>query len=414
MEQIEKIGYRDVLRQKEYVKMMLSNIINRFGDSVDVIAFEWLVYQITGSAAWAAVIFGINTLPTLLLQPFAGVLVEGMNKKKIIIVTDCIRGIITVGLVLLCLTGNVTPYFLAAFTLLNSTVEAFSLPAGTALLPKILEEKYYTYGTSLSSAVSTVVQLIGMGAGGIIISIFGIWVAILIDAVSFFASALVRSFITIKEQLLQKEIFLFSSYKQHLLEGIDYLKTSPAVRNFCIMAVFINAAIVPFNALQTPLAYEVLGQGSEMLSTISVSFTLGMILGSLMFPTLSKQFSVRTNVVLFGILVGTGIASYTVGSRLHQTLAIYFLAFTASLFIGIGISVISTLLSVQFMKTVKQDYLARVSSIFNAAATAAMPLTSFLLSILATKFRTWQILIGSGVICVLLFIYVGVRKIRLE
>ena len=92
MEETGKTGYREVFTQKEYVKLMLSNMVNRFGDSVDVIAFEWLVYQITGSAAWAAVIFGINNLPTVLLQPFAGVLVEGMDKKKVMVVTDCIRG----------------------------------------------------------------------------------------------------------------------------------------------------------------------------------------------------------------------------------------------------------------------------------------------------------------------------------
>ncbi|MBO5524832.1 MAG: MFS transporter, partial [Roseburia sp.] len=184
MKETGKIGYREVFTQKEYLKLLLSNMINRFGDSVDVIAFEWLVYQVTGSAAWTAVIFGINNLPTVLLQPFAGVLVEGMNKKRVMVVTDCIRGVITAGLVALYLTGNVTPWILAAFTLLHSTVEAFSLPAGMALVPKLLEKKYYEYGTSLSNTVSTVVQLLGMGAAGVIIGVFGIWVAVLIDAVS--------------------------------------------------------------------------------------------------------------------------------------------------------------------------------------------------------------------------------------
>lgn len=415
MEETGKTGYWEVFTQKEYVKLMLSNMVNRFGDSVDVIAFEWLVYQITGSAAWAAVVFGINNLPTVLLQPFAGVLVEGMDKKKVMVVTDCIRGIITAGLVALYLTGNVTPWILVAFTLLNSTVEAFSLPAGMALVPKLLEEKYYEYGTSLSNTVSTVVQLLGMGAAGVIIGIFGIWVAIFIDAVSFFGSAFIRSFIRINGRESRRERLNFGVYKKELAEGAKYLKEVPVVRNFCLLGVAVNAAVVPLNALQTPLAYEVMGQGSEMLSVMSVLLTLGMLAGSLIFPKLNENFSVRANVITGGVVIGISCMAYTLGSCLKQLpWAVYLLAGVVSFLIGISVSIVSGVLSVQFMKAVRQEYLARVGAIFNASATAAMPVTSFLISGLASKFSVVQIFIVSGMLLVVLFSYVGVRKVRLE
>lgn len=94
--------------------------------------------------------------------------------------------------------------------------------------------------------------------------------------------------------------------------------------------------------------------------------------------------------------------------------AVYLLAIAVSFCLGVGISVISAILSVQFMKAVKQEYLARVGAIFNASATAAMPVTSFIISGVAAKFSVSQILVVSGVVYVLLFIYVGVRKVRLE
>lgn len=64
--------------------MMVAGLINRFGDSIDAIAFTWLVYAITGKASWSALVFAANQLPSVLVQPFAGVLVEGMDKKKLI------------------------------------------------------------------------------------------------------------------------------------------------------------------------------------------------------------------------------------------------------------------------------------------------------------------------------------------
>ena len=161
MEKTTKTGYREVLGQKEYAKKLAANTINRLGDSIDVIAFQWLVYHITGSAAWSALIVAFNMLPSMLLEPFAGALVEGRKKKNILVITDCIRGAVTVSLAILYLLGQVRPWMLVVFTLTNSTVEAFSSPAGTALLPKILDEKYYEYGTSLNSVISNVIQLLG-------------------------------------------------------------------------------------------------------------------------------------------------------------------------------------------------------------------------------------------------------------
>lgn len=55
MEQNKKIGYKDIFKQKEYMKMMVAALINRFGDSIDAIASTWIVYELTGSAVWSAV-----------------------------------------------------------------------------------------------------------------------------------------------------------------------------------------------------------------------------------------------------------------------------------------------------------------------------------------------------------------------
>ena len=93
----EKIGYKDILKQREFMKIVSASLINRFGDSIDAIAFTWMVYMITKSAAWSALVFAVNQLPSVLVQPFAGAMVEKMNKKRLMVTTDVIRGIITAG-----------------------------------------------------------------------------------------------------------------------------------------------------------------------------------------------------------------------------------------------------------------------------------------------------------------------------
>ena len=75
-------SYRVILRQKEYMKLILASLINRFGDAIDAVASTWIVYELTGNAAWSAVIFGINRIPTVVITPLAGAWVEGRKKNR--------------------------------------------------------------------------------------------------------------------------------------------------------------------------------------------------------------------------------------------------------------------------------------------------------------------------------------------
>ena len=141
-----KVGYRDIFRQVEYMKMMVAALINRFGDSIDAIASVWIVYEITGNAAWSAIMFGVNRIPSIVVTPLAGAWVEGRKKKTIMVVTDLIRAVCVAFVATGYLLGFLQAWMLLITTLIISTVEAFRGPANSALLPKVLEKKYYEYG----------------------------------------------------------------------------------------------------------------------------------------------------------------------------------------------------------------------------------------------------------------------------
>lgn len=410
-----KLSYKTIFRQKEFMKITLAGVINRFGDSIDAIAFTWLVYALTGNATWSALMFAANQLPSVLVQPFAGALVEGMEKKKLMVVTDVIRGVITVGLAVLYITNLLNPWIMLAFTLVNSSVEAFRLPASLAVMPKVLEEKYYAHGTSLSSTINRIVELVGLGLAGVLIGALGIGSAIAIDGISFFASAFVLNFLRIREDNLRKEKLTRKNYTKTLRDGLSYLKGQPIIRNFCLLSVLINTVIVPLNALQTPLIQEVLGQGSELLSAFSLALTIGMGIGSFIYPHIGPLISVRRQFTGCGIFIGICMYCYTLGTGFTSYVyAIYALTITVSFVLGMSVSIMVAALQVQFMKTVNQEYLARVGSIFNAGASAASPVTSLAVSAVAAFFSVSQIFKLCALICVIIFMIMALVKVRLE
>ncbi len=413
----KKIGYRDILRQKEYMKIIVANLINRFGDSIDAIAFTWLVYAVTGSAAWTAVIFALNQIPSVVLQPFAGAFVEGMRKKSVVVAADFLRGGIVAGLAALYLVDMVTPFVLAVFTLTISSVEAFCMPASTALVPKILDKEYYAFGTSLNSTASRITELIGMGLAGVLIAALGVGTAILIDCATFFIAGIITMFVKVEEKRQKEDINAdVKAYFGTLKDGFGYVKNKQAVMNFCILAAFANATLVPLGSLQSAMTVEIFGVGSELLSVFGVAATAGMGIGTVVFPYLIQKFKPLLLVSVSGVFLGIVyvamilLSGFTYGNLLLSAILCAVTVFG----MGGSMSFVIGTLNVQFMKVVEEQYLARAASIFNAGASAVMPVMSFLISALLLKTSVSAIFLLCGGLCAAVFAGAGILRVRLE
>lgn len=162
--------YRGILEnEKNFRYMIAANLISRFGDSVDAIAYSWMVYQLTGSTAWLSVILGVNMIPTVLFQPLGGGLTEYFRKKRVIVICDVARGAVVFLTGVCMLTGVLRPWHLLIFTFVNSSIEALRIPNGLAILPQILKKENYKAANSMDQGVRRTSELIGMGCAGIII-----------------------------------------------------------------------------------------------------------------------------------------------------------------------------------------------------------------------------------------------------
>ncbi len=414
----KSVGYRQVFTQKEYCKIIFANLISRFGDSVDAIAFTWLVYEVTGSASWSAYIGALNMLPTILLQPFAGPVAERMDKKKVTVVSDLIRALIVAALALGYVSGNLNPWIMAAFTLVISSVEAFHMPAGTALIPKVLKKEYYEYGMSLNTIGGRAMELLGIGAAGIIIGTAGVGGAILIDALTFFGSAAVRMTLRVEKEETRRKVndgLGMRQYFKELAEGFCYIRGRKSLLQLVFMAFLVNAMLVPFNSFQAPLVADVLGQESSLLSVIGIAVTAGMALGSFLFPYLSKRGTVRGFIFSNGLGMSVLLGMMTAGSFFKgQTLAVYVV--TAAVMAGLGFfaGMLSAMLGVQFLKCVEENYMARANALFSAGAAAAVPLSSVFFGMIVRYVPIRELLIASGIFCGMIFIGIRIAGIRFE
>lgn len=394
----KKIGYKDILKQKEYMKMMAAALINRFGDSIDAVAYTWIVYELTGNAAWSAIIFGANMLPSVVITPLAGAWVEGRKKKPIMVVTDLIRAACVALIATGYLFGFLQAWMLLATTLIISTVEAFRGPANTALTPKVLDRELYEYGMSLSATLSSLVQLIGMAAAAGIIAVIGTAGAIYVDMATFLLSALIIVFVRIKEENMEKQSFDAKEYMETLKGGFLYTRQRAPIRFIIILALFANAMLVPFNSMQAPLTNEILKGGPEVLSILGIVLTFGMMAGSATYPMLQKKISERVLLPVGVIMIGVFYLGMVLGQPLYdRKWFMYAWVVLLSALFGYFMSILMSIINVELVKRTEEGYLARVGSIVSALGSAATPLVSFIVGAVVAYISTETLFVAVGI-----------------
>jgi len=302
----KKIGFIEIIKEKNFRKLFFSGMISRFGDAVDAIAYAYMVYVLTGSAALMAILFAVNGIPSLVFNMISGVMVSYMPKKRVVYLMDFMRGLIVSFTAILFLTNNLEVWHLYVLTILNSTCEAFRAPAGSTLFMMLIEDSKLEAASSLNNSIRTFAELIGYSVAAVLIGVIGVGGAILIDAITFFVSGIIVLSIKMKKEILKKQKLTLKVYGEDLKEGLQYVWNNPLIRSLTFFAGGLMFFFSPFNALETPFVLDVMELGPKGISVMSISFMVAMMLGSLTVPFLSKKVGYRIMFVGGGVIIGIG------------------------------------------------------------------------------------------------------------
>ena len=404
-------AYTNIIKhEKSFRYMILANLISRFGDSVDAIAYSWMVYQLTGSTAWLSVILGVNMVPTVLFQPFSGALTEYFRKKRVIVICDITRGAVVFLTGLCMLFGVLKPWHLLVLTFLNSSIEALRIPNGLAILPQILKKENYKAAISMDQGVRRASELVGMGCAGIIIGGIGIGGALFVDAVTFLASGLLLLLLKVNEENNEKQRFRMKGYADSLKEGFTYFKTSRLAMMVCAICVAQNLCTLPIENLQAAYISEYLRLDVFAMSVGGTAITVGMIAGALLLPVITRRISEKQVLIWGGILIGLLYFVYLLIGTIPSDEGKYLGLFLAAFAFGVVNSVIGVMVQVIFVSRIPADFVGRISGIFNALACASLPVGSFLLAGLSAVFAIRELYLLTGILSIGLFLIINRSK----
>lgn len=399
----KKKGIKALLYYRNFSIFLTANTISRFGDAIDAIAYGWMVYILTGSKLLLGTLLAVNALPNIILGPFAGVLADRFNKKKLIILSYTVRGIIVLITAFLYKYELLRPVHLFIFTIANSTMETIMSPATISILPAMIKKEDMLSANSVSSSIYRLFELIGTGVAGIFIGLLGIWGAILIDSITFFSAALLMTLIAYNHIKIEDEGLNVKSYLRDLKEGFMYLKNNYIIRLTIIMFAAINFCLSPINVLMTVFAKDILKGGPEVLSLMGMAFAIGSILGGLLMGIIGSRYKISTLLIFGMLLFGIDYALLSIpGHIIVGNLASIITASSMFLIFGLLIPVMVSPITTYIMTNTKQELLGRIAAFIMMINYCAIPLGTSITGIATQYISVPIIFLVMGVTIILL------------
>lgn len=181
-------AYLRLVRQNHnFRKLWLAQIVSEIGDWFYTLAIYSLLLQLTGRASSVALALVLQVLPQTLIGPAAGVINDRVSRKRVMIAADIVRMVVV--LAMLLVRSRSTVWLVYPLLLLETLMAAFFEPARTSVIPNITDREDVLVANTLSSATWSVNLLIGASIGGVVAALLGRDAVFVLNALSFFVSA---------------------------------------------------------------------------------------------------------------------------------------------------------------------------------------------------------------------------------
>lgn len=388
-------GFLALMRNRNYALLWTGQLISQMGDRFHWLAISLWVYSLTGSAIHVSIAMTAMTLGRVPLGLLSGVLVDRLNRKAVLIVSDLVRAVVVATIPSL-IVHSLWYVYVAIF--LISAASVFFRPAMFAVIPQVVREEDLMPANSFFSATTQLTELLGPLLAGIVVMRLGYASALYLDAISYVASGLLVMAMTIPH-LARKVGSWWQGIKCDVQEGFQYIKNNRIQRNLFIL-IFVIFWAGGLTSLQTPLAKGVLGISDAQFGFMSSIHGAGFLSASLLmgwfgtkFP---KGFLIVAGALLFAL--ATGAAG----------LAPSFEALLIAMFLwGFGNIVLLISLLTLLMEITPQEMLGRVISNRQVAIGVVDTLTLLGFGALADLLGVRESILGmAGLTMVLLLLWI--------
>ena len=268
-----------ILKNRTFLLLFMGNTISLIGFGFNLVGVSWLVLEVTGSELALGKIMAMATVPGVLIALFAGIIIDKVNRKWLLVVLDLFRMVVVGSFVILLVQNRFSMNALFIMVLLMGTGSSLFWPTAQAFVQELVSDKDYFQANALLSASYQAGSILGAGIGGMVVHFYGIPTALAFNALTHFISALLISAAPFKRQVVYHEV---ESIWISVSKGFIYFKEKVAVLILGLTTILADVAIWgSLSVLTITISKEVFLAGSWGYGLMEGLYGVGALISTI-------------------------------------------------------------------------------------------------------------------------------------
>jgi len=379
------------LRHPNFKLFFFGQSISQLGNWMTRMATTWLVYRLTHSALLLGIVSFAGLIVSFLLGPFAGVWVERLDRRKLLVWTQAAGAVQSLALAGLTLTHVINLWEIIALTALQGLINAFDMPGRQSFLVRMIEDRNdLSNAIAINSSMAMAAGLIGPAIAGLVIGAVGEGWCFLIDGVSYLAVIVSLLLMRLKPMDLRRNT---SSMLQQMREGWDYVRTFRPIRTILLFLTLISLMGYPCGVLLPVFAAQVLHGGPTTLGWLAGASGIGALGAGLLLVIRKSLVGLTHMVQIAAMMLGGALILF----GLSHT---FWLSLIMMVFAGFGTMQVIAASNTLIQSLVPEDKRARVMSYCTMAYFGATLFGSLLAGGLAQWIGASLTVIVTGAFCI--------------
>jgi MFS family permease len=380
------------LRSRNYRLFFSGQVVSLVGTWMTTTATNWLVYRLTGSAVLLGTVAFASQFPAFLLGPFAGIVVDRIDRHRLLVITQTISMFQSFALAALVFSGHITLEWIIALGIVQGLVNAFDMPARQAFLLTMIESKEdLGNAIALNSSMVNLARLAGPSVAGVLIAATGEGACFFIDGVSYIAVIVGLLLMRLPPRVAAPAVR--RSAVQQFREGLTYALGFHPIRSIILLLAVVSLVGVPYSVLMPVFATTVFHGGPHTLGILMTCSGCGALLGALWLAGRRSVIGLGRVIPMATVLFGVGLIAF---SFTH----VLWLAMPCLVVAGFGFMVQMASSNTLIQTIVDDEKRGRVMSFYMMAFLGTAPFGSLIAGSLSSRIGAASTLRIGGLCCI--------------
>lgn len=378
------------LRHRNYRLFFGGQSVSLVGTWITRIATSWLVYRLTGSALLLGIVGFCGQIPTLLLSPFAGVIVDRHDRHRILVITQVLSMLQSLALAVLALPHIITVNEVLVLQVVQGVINAFDTPARQSFIVDMIEDRAdLPNAIALNSSMVNGSRIIGPSIGGIIIAAVGEGWCFMIDAISYLA--VIASLLAMRVEKTPR-VRAGTRVAEEFKAGLSYVAQSAPMRSALLLLALVSIMGMPYTVLMPAIASEQLHGGPHTLGFLMTASGIGALAGALYLASRQSVLGLGRAMMLATFAFGVGLMAFSLSRVLWLSLLLLPV-------VGGGMMVETASTNTILQTIVEERMRGRVMSFYAMAFLGTAPIGSLLAGVAADRIGAPMTILFGGVAC---------------